>query len=268
MTLVDDRGRVGGRINLVDAIAAFVILVLIPVAYGAYLLFRSPPASLTSIEQTQLYQGRNLRIVVNGKNLRPFMRVSFNHLQGRTFLLGSTKYAEVDLPDLDPGVYDVVLFDTMQEVHRLPKALTILPSARVPTVQMEVAGAFQGLPDTVVKLIQPGTRFPPAGGDAVAEVLTVGGAAPAQLRIKAGDKTLNVPIEGQSELRATLRVKCFVTPDPEGGQHCSMNGPQQPMPVIPDSNLTLPGPEGWVNFQISAVQAAGNLPPAAAPASK
>ena len=109
MTLVDDRGRIGGRVNLVDAIVAVVILGLIPVAYGAYLLFRMPPATLSSIEKTQLYQGKNLRIVVNGKNLRPFMRVSFNGLQGRTFLLGSTKYAEIDLPDLDPGVYDVVL---------------------------------------------------------------------------------------------------------------------------------------------------------------
>src|SRR2546422_10266125 len=100
MTLVDDRGRVGGRLNLVDAVAAIVVLVLIPVAYGAYLLFRTPPATLSSIYPTKLYQGRNLRIVVNGTNLRPFMRVSLNDIQARTFLLGSTKYVEVDLPEL------------------------------------------------------------------------------------------------------------------------------------------------------------------------
>ena len=39
-----DRSRAGGRVNLVDAAAALLILVLIPMAYGAYLLFRTPPA--------------------------------------------------------------------------------------------------------------------------------------------------------------------------------------------------------------------------------
>jgi hypothetical protein len=132
---------------------------------------------------------------------------------------------------------------------------------------MEVAGAFLGLPDALVKLIQPGTKFPPGGGDTVAEVLNVDGAAPAQLRLKAGDDTLTVPIEGQQELRATLRVKCYVTPDPDGTPRCLISGPLQPTPVAPDSNLALAGSQGWVNFQISAVRAAGMLPPKA-PASK
>ena len=49
------------------------------------------------------------------------MRVSFNTIQGRTFLIGSTKFAAIDLPDLAPGTYDVVLFDYMQEVDRAAK---------------------------------------------------------------------------------------------------------------------------------------------------
>jgi hypothetical protein len=270
MTLVDDRGRVGGRLNLIDAVAAIVLLVLIPVAYGAYLLFRAPPSTVSSIYPTQLYQGRNLRIVVNGTNLRPFMRVSLNAIQARTFLLGSPKYVEVDLPDLAPGTYDVVLYDYMQEVDRLPKALTILPQAPQPTVQMEVDGAFHGLPDAVVKLIHPGTRFPPDGGDAaLAEVLTIGGTAPAQLRLRAGDNTVTVAVEHENELRATLRVKCFVTTDTDGTMRCNMSGPQQPVPVQPDANLALMGPQGWVNFQISDVRPiASMLPPPKPPAAK
>ncbi len=145
MAIVDDRGRIGGRVNLIDAVAAFLILVLIPVAFGAYLLFRTPPATLTAISPARLYQGANLRVEVQGENLRPFMRVRFDTLQGRSFMIGGTRGAMVDLPDLDPGVYDVVLYDYMQEVSRLPKALTILPLAPVPTVEVQVAGAFKAL---------------------------------------------------------------------------------------------------------------------------
>src|SRR5580765_2025675 len=143
MAIVDERGRIGGRVNLIDAVAAFLILVLIPVAFGAYLLFRTPQATLTSVNPPRLYQGVNLRVEVVGENLRPFMRVRFNTLQGRTFMIGGTHGAMVDLPDLEPGVYDVSLYDYMQEVSRLPKALTILPLAPVPTVEMLVEGAFK-----------------------------------------------------------------------------------------------------------------------------
>src|SRR5439155_23200521 len=142
MSIVDDRGRVAGRVNLIDAFAALVVLVLLPVAVGAYLLFRTPPAQLTGVFPDRLYQVRNLRVEITGKNLRPFMRVAFNTVQARTFMIGSTTYAQADLPALAPGVYDVQLFDSLREVDHLPKALTVLPLASVPTVEIEVAGKF------------------------------------------------------------------------------------------------------------------------------
>ena len=46
MTVLDDRGRLGGRLNIVDAVIAILLLVLIPVAYGAFLLFRSPAPAI------------------------------------------------------------------------------------------------------------------------------------------------------------------------------------------------------------------------------
>jgi hypothetical protein len=253
MSIVDDRGRVAGRFNLIDGLVALVILVLIPVAYGSYLLFRTPQARLTSIEPTRLYQGKNLRIIVNGVNLRPFMRVAFSTIQGRSFLIGSTTYASIDLPDLDPGVYDVQLFDYMQQVSQLPKALTVLPLAPVPTVALEVAGSFTGLPPEVTGLITKGLKFAETLGSTGGEVLTVGAPRPARLRLQAGVSRLDLPIPGQNELPARLRVNCYVASNPDGTLRCMISGPQQPSVVAPDSVLTLAGPRGWVSFQIDAV---------------
>ena len=250
---IEDRGRAAGRFNLIDGLVATVILVLIPVAYGSYLLFRTPPPSLASIEPTRLYQGKNLRIIVNGKNLRPFMRVAFNTIQGRSFLLGSTTYAAIELPDLDPGVYDVELYDYMRQVSVLPKALTVLPLAPVPTVELEVAGAFTGLPPEVLGLITKGLKFAETGGSTGGEVLSVGTPSPARLRLLAGYKTLELPIPGTNELPARLRVKCYVASNSDGTLHCMMSGPQQAALVAPDSVLTLAGPKGWVSFQIDEV---------------
>ena len=254
MSIVDDRGRVAGRVNLIDAFVAIIILVLLPVAYGAYLLFRTPPATLTAIYPDRLYQGKNLRVEINGRNLRPFMRVAFNTIQGRTFLIGSPTYVQVDLPDLMAGVYDVQLFDNAQEVHRLPRALTVLPMAPVPTVDMEVSGAFTGLSAGAAAGIKKGQQFPPSGV-ATAQVLSVGAPVPGQLRVQAGDATIPVPLPGQNELPAALRVKCYIAPDQDGKVRCMVAGPVQAAQVAPDSVLTLQGPDGWVNFQIAAARA-------------
>jgi hypothetical protein len=255
MSIVDDRGRVGGRINLIDAVAVAVIVVLVPVAYGAYMLFRTPPAKLLTVEPTKVYQGPNLRIAINGQDLRPFMRVSFNTVQGRTFLIGSTKYAQIDLPDLEPGAYDVVLYDYMQEVDRLPKALTVLPLAPSPTVEMQVAGSFKPIGDSLANQLTVGTKFPPTG-NTVAEIVGLAPRRPAQVRLRTGEVTLGLPISGQFELPATLKVKCYMQSNPDGSMRCVVSGPQAAATVTPDSYLTLAGPTGWLNFQIDEVHIA------------
>jgi hypothetical protein len=253
MALVDDRGRVGGRINVVDAVIALVLIVLIPVAYGSFLLFRTPPARLTGINPPKMYQGRNLRVEIQGENLRPFMRVTFNAVQGRTFMLGNTRWAMVDLPDLEAGTYDVELFDYRQSLARLPKALTILPLAPVPTVRMDVTGAFTGLGIEAAGRVSVGQKFPPTG-EPLAEVLSLGAPVPGRLRLHAGDALLEVPLTDQREIPATLRVKCYIAPDPDGTLRCLLPGPSQPAPIAPDGVLTLAGPQGWVNFQIATVR--------------
>jgi hypothetical protein len=254
MALVDDRGRVGGRINVVDGLIAVVLVALIPLAYGSFLLFRTPPARLTGVNPPKLYQGRNLRVEIQGENLRPFMRVTFNTVQGRTFMLGNTRWAMVDLPDLGAGTYDVELFDYRQSLSILPKALTILPLAPVPTVDMEVTGAFTGMAIATAGQVHAGQKFP-AAGDPLAEVLSVGAPTPGRLRLHAGDALLELPLLDQREIPATLRVKCYVAPDPDGTLRCMVPGPAQPAPIAPDSVLTLAAPQGWVNFQIATVLA-------------
>jgi len=260
MTIVDDRGRLGGRVNLIDAVAAFVILGLIPVAFGAYLLFRTPLATLTAVRPATLYQGPGLRVEVVGENLRPFMRVSFGTVQGRTFEIGGTRGAMVEVPDLAPGVYDVVLYDYMQEVSRLPNALTILPLAPTPSVELEVTGMFKGLSSDRVRNLKAGDKFPPTG-DTVAEVVSVGATTGSEIGLRAGDAMLRVPMTGQMDLAAVLRVKCAVFQHADGSLRCAVSGPIQRAEVAPGSALSLATPNGWALFQIEQVR---TPPPAAA----
>lgn len=253
MAIVDERGRIGGKVNLIDAVVAFLILVLIPVAFGAYLLFRTPPAKLTAINPSKLLQGPNLRIEVQGENLRPFMRVSFNDQQGKTYQIQSTRGAMVDLPDIGAGTYDIVLYDHMQEVHRLPKALTILPLAPTPTVEVEVAGSFKGMSSDRVKGLKPGDKL--TSGGSAAFVLSVGAPVPSAVTMRAGNDTIRVPIKDQTDLPATLRVQCYVVNGSDGTPKCVVPGPVQQSDVAPGSTLSLAAPDGaWAAFQIDVVK--------------
>jgi hypothetical protein len=58
---------------------------------------------------------------------------------------------------------------------------------------------------------------------------------------------------GHTDLSAVLRVKCFTVPNADGSLRCAVAGPVQQADVAPGSLLSLPGPDGWVSFQIADV---------------
>ena len=256
MAIVDDRGRVSGRFNAVDVFVFALVIVMIPIAYGAYALFRTPPAKLRAVEPKQFTMGPNLRVRVNGTNLRPFMRVSFNTVQGRTFMIGSTETAEVELPDLEPGVYDVVLYDYAQEVDRLPKALTILPKVAAPTVKLTAHGTFVGLNDTQIADLHPGLDLT-QNNRAVGRILAVGQRRAGAIQMRTGDSAISVTLPGQYDLPAVLEVECVLEGNSDGSVRCMTYGPAHAGLVAVDSMLSVPIAGHGLEFQVNDVHPAG-----------
>ena len=248
------------RFNLVDAVVALVILGAIPLAYGSYVLFRAQPPTLASVSPVRLSEGHAERIEIEGTNLRPFLRVSFNATPAKSFLIGSTKYALVDVPDLKPGVYDVVLYDHAQEVARLPKALTVAPKeAPEANVELEVTGAFTPAAGAAPVAHKVGDKFPPTGNP-IADVVAIGDPTKGDLRLRVGDDTIKVPLIAPVQ-SATLRVKCYTARRSDGTVQCLVPGGPGPgdnaegTVVAPDALLMLPSPSGPVAFQIASVRA-------------
>lgn len=253
MPIIDERGRVFGRFNLVDAAVGLLLLVLLPAAYGAYRLFREPLPTLTGVYPDVLRQGPNLQVEVRGTNFRPYMRVSFNGLQGRTFLFNSPTSAVVQLADIPPGKYDVILYDYMQEVARIPGGFTLETQPAPPMITVDVSGVLTSLtPDQVAKLA-PGHRFPEAG-DAAAEIISVGRAEPEMLHIKTGDTAvLTVPVKGPLQLPVRMRTHCFIETTTDGTLRCKVAG----VALGPDANVQYPGLGTTMNLRVSDVHYPG-----------
>ena len=248
MTLVDERGRILGRYNLVDLVLAFVLLGLIPLGYGAYALFRTPPPRLTDIEPAVRQLEPEFRLMVRGENLRPYMRVSLNDMQGRAFLFKSATSAEVVFGDIPPGTYDVVLYDNAQERDRLPKRFTVTPAA-LPPAQLDVAGFLTGLTPEDVKQIAVGTNF-----SIVASVRAVGAPAADLAQVMAGNKPVEISIPQTQRLPVLLRVNCEVVSGGGGFGSCVAG-----QVLGPGVYLKLPSAKGQVPFLITEVRSIGTL---------
>jgi hypothetical protein len=126
MPILDDRGRLFGRVNLIDAAVATVGLALIPLAYASWLFLRTPTPVLQTATPSSWRAGPDTQVVLlTGQHFRPYLRAIVGRAQ-TTYLFDSPTRAELRISALPPGVYDLFLYDQTQEVARLPQALTVV----------------------------------------------------------------------------------------------------------------------------------------------
>ena len=122
MTFIDDEGRIFGKFNLIDVVIGVLFIGAIPISYGAFVLFRTPDPSILSIEPTQVMAGNPVDLVVQqsitpdmvritGNFLSPSLRIVIGDRPAEAFLVASQESAEIRLPDLSAGTYDIVLLE-------------------------------------------------------------------------------------------------------------------------------------------------------------
>lgn len=147
MPLIDDRGRLFGWFNLIDLAVFFFVLLLIPLAYGAYALFRVPPTTITGLEPAVVTSSATKqRVKLKGTNFRPFMTLVLGSAPSERYslLVGSPGEGEFEIRENFPaGTYDLALFDEAQEIARLPNGLTVVVAPKPPQLFL----------DTVVKFV-------------------------------------------------------------------------------------------------------------------
>jgi hypothetical protein len=70
--------------------------------------------------------GENARIAVRGRHLRPFLRANVGNIR-TPFLFESPGRAQVQVPPLPAGAYDLAFFDAWKEIARFPNAVQVNP---------------------------------------------------------------------------------------------------------------------------------------------
>jgi hypothetical protein len=247
MTVIDERGRLFGRFNLIDAGVVIVLLVLVPLAYAAYRLFRPEPIRIVSVEPARVTVGHPQRIKLHGEHLRPYLRAQVGGEQAHTLLIESPNDGEFAMPDLPVGTFDVSLYDEVQQVAQLKRAITVAPPAAGPRVTIQLIGAFIGLDDAGARGLVKGRKFPDEPGASI-EIVDAGAPRGDVRRIRpvvGSEAILPVPVAGSLQVPATLRAVCL-----PGGENanCAVNG------AILSPGVTVPLP-GGSSFVIDAIRA-------------
>lgn len=215
MAIVDDRGRLLGKVNIIDAVVVVVVLMLIPLAYGAYLLFRTPAVHITGVEPASVTQGAS-EVTLHGEHLRPYLHAAVGG-QEATYLFQSPSAAVLKLPPmLGTGTHEVVLSDEGQTVAMLSQALTVkaalVPVASIgaPDQHPEVAvlGAFRGLERDVARALS-GQLAAIAGQDQPWG--RVSGVLDPEINVEYLEPAAMLVTDRRYEVRAVLRLRCTLS---------------------------------------------------------
>lgn len=225
MTIVDDRGRLFGRINLVDAAVLIFVIILLPVAYGAFLLFRPAAPRIDSVaqvnvtkEEVRIANGAPLsaKLKVKGTGFTPLLRASIGGTPAMGFVFENPNSADVLVGEMPMGKHDLILFDGVQEVARARDAVTIQDT--IGTI-LRTVGWFTGLNTETAKTLQPGFASPKEARAAF-DVVAIGPPRPAHSRLAFGATSVDLPIEGgYLERAAVLNIRCD-----SPGAACSIAG--------------------------------------------
>ena len=284
MPLIDDRGRLGGRVNVIDAFALSLVFVVSVLTYAGYALFKVPAVPhVESVTPNELTSGDNQRLILNGENFLPIFRVyveksgaaaTLSHelspgetydaftLSNRAraeFVVESQTLAQVRIPDgILPGTYDLAFYDETHRVGLKKQAFAVRPSlgampASYATIRL--LGAFTGLSPAAVPRLVAGARFPPGSDPPLVEVITAETARAERIPAQVGNAVVAGSVASRLEVPAILRLRCELV-----DTRCRLGR----INVMTSMNLAVPLGAESVNFFVQ--EAMPDVPDAASTA--
>jgi hypothetical protein len=258
MTLMDERGRLLGKFNVVDLSALILLVGLLPLSYAASLLFQPARPTIESVGQTDITNAErrivaggsllSAKLKVRGTGFTPMLRAYVGDEPALAFVFETPNSADVLVGPLPPGPHDLSLRDGVQEVARAPGAVKIeSPSTRV----LRAEGWLTNMEPAVAERLKVADRAP--ADNPQFEIMELGPAVPARTRIRLGASESDLPIAGHVERQAVIQVRCDPSGDEfrSGQEPCAVGG-QSILGAAP-IHLVLPMADTTLRFSVYEV---------------
>ncbi len=217
MSVIDNRGRLFGTINIVDASFLAFLIVLVPLGYGTYLLFRPAkpeihsvgPSAITAAER-RVGNGSALtaKFKIQGSGLTPLLRARIGDQDALGLVFESPNSADVLVGPIAPGKHDLVLVDGIQEVARAIGAIDIQASTGTP---IRVSGWLIDMSKHASSALAPGKTLP-RNEPSSFEVAAIGAERAGRTRLRFGGAVADGDANGLVDREAVLVLKCDSPP--------------------------------------------------------
>ncbi len=249
--MIDERGRLFGRINLVDGLVASVLLLLIPLAYATYLLFRPAAAEIHSVTEAPITKaeerisvGGNLlaKFKVKGSGFTPLMRARIDGTDALAFVFESPTSADLLVGAIPPGPHDLILYDGIQEVARANGSISVKPPAAA-SMSVRAVGWITGLDVQSAESLKPGARL--GEGEPEHQIVALGPVVPGFRRLSIAGSTVYAPAPETRARRAVITLGCN---DELVGNPCAFGARFENR--TPPVAINLPGPTQTFSFAI------------------
>lgn len=251
--MIDNHGRLFGRINLVDATVAAFLILLVPLAYATYLLFRpsqpridSVTAAVITKEERRISAGARLvaKFKIRGTGLTPLLRARIDDTDALGFVFETPNSADVLVGTVPPGPHDLILLDGIQEVARARGVISVQPED---ASFIRAVGWLTRLDDHLMKALPVGLAFPTP--TPMFEILALGPPVPARSTIRLGPASTEIAVEKLFDRQAVMLLRCDPMTDENpctmgdrfentfGPVALTLNGPTRPFNFVPSELL-------------------------------
>jgi hypothetical protein len=282
MTLIDERGRLFGRLNFIDALVGLLGLAIVGFLVVGYLLFRLPPPPIVlTHEPATLEEMKPQRVRLTGNHFTPYLRAFLRRTDRKDFvrrpkedeskdafsLMNATRVpflietptlGELEVPAIPAGTYDILFYDEFKLIAEQENMLKVLPDPRLapsavkwqPTASVLAYGAFINLKPSDASALKNGAHLV-SGGVTWGDVLAAEPAAADLAQLKIGDNL--VPAAAMIDrvrVAAKVRVRCMLR-----GVTCILD---DATPVV--ANNVLSGTVGATPVQFRVAEVAPDAP--------
>jgi len=138
--VIDERGRLFGLVNVIDLALALAAVAAIAFGAAAYRVFVIPDPVLETVEPAEVLVGASPRVTLVGRHFRHYLR-AFVPRTGTPFTVTPAQVdgpearfawvteqrVELALPTLEPGPYDLYVFDDTKQIAYRRAAFTVVP---------------------------------------------------------------------------------------------------------------------------------------------
>jgi hypothetical protein len=213
MTFIDQNGRVFGRFNLIDAAIAGFVLLLLPVGYATFLLFRPARPHIDSVTRVEIGNEErrvaggsyvSAKLKVKGSGFNPLLRARIGETDAVGFVFESPNSADVLAGVVPAGRHDLVLYDGVQEVARANGVVEIQAQGG-PWVR--AFGWVTRLDQSQAETLKPGFTSEPHAAGAF-RVVAIGQPRTARSRLVVGTQAADLPLPDMIERPAEMLLRC------------------------------------------------------------